>query len=90
MLFNSIDFAIFLPIVFGLYWFITNKNYLEFLDLNQYSKLILTCRKLDSDYENVRYTNFNDYTDFITDDFKDSDHLNARGAKKLSVIVNKL
>jgi len=26
MLFNSIDFAIFLPIVFVLYWFITNKN----------------------------------------------------------------
>jgi alginate O-acetyltransferase complex protein AlgI len=26
MLFNSIDFAIFLPIVFFLYWFITNKN----------------------------------------------------------------
>lgn len=26
MLFNSIDFAIFLPIVFLLYWFLTNKN----------------------------------------------------------------
>jgi D-alanyl-lipoteichoic acid acyltransferase DltB (MBOAT superfamily) len=26
MLFNSIDFAIFLPIVFFLYWFITYKN----------------------------------------------------------------
>ena len=26
MLFNSIDFAIFLPIVFILYWFATNKN----------------------------------------------------------------
>jgi D-alanyl-lipoteichoic acid acyltransferase DltB (MBOAT superfamily) len=26
MLFNSIDFAIFLPIVFFLYWFVTNKN----------------------------------------------------------------
>lgn len=26
MLFNSIDFAIFLPIVFILYWFLTNKN----------------------------------------------------------------
>lgn len=26
MLFNSIDFAIFLPIVFLLYWFVTNKN----------------------------------------------------------------
>jgi len=26
MLFNSIDFAIFLPIVFCLYWFVTNKN----------------------------------------------------------------
>ena len=26
MLFNSIDFAIFLPIVFVLYWFVTNKN----------------------------------------------------------------
>ncbi|MUU77869.1 MBOAT family O-acyltransferase [Winogradskyella endarachnes] len=26
MLFNSIDFAIFLPVVFCLYWFVTNKN----------------------------------------------------------------
>ncbi|HAB89232.1 MAG TPA: membrane-bound O-acyltransferase family protein [Bacteroidetes bacterium] len=26
MLFNSIDFAIFLPIVFSLYWFVTNKS----------------------------------------------------------------
>ncbi|MDR0866646.1 MAG: MBOAT family protein [Candidatus Symbiothrix sp.] len=26
MLFNSIDFAIFLPIVFSLYWFVTNKD----------------------------------------------------------------
>ena len=26
MLFNSLDFAIFLPIVFGLYWFVFNKN----------------------------------------------------------------
>src|SRR6187399_1152788 len=26
MLFNSIDFAIFLPIVFILYWFVTNKS----------------------------------------------------------------
>ena len=26
MLFNSFDFAIFLPVVFILYWFVTNKN----------------------------------------------------------------
>ncbi len=26
MLFNSIDFAIFLPIVFAFYWFVTSKN----------------------------------------------------------------
>ena len=26
MLFNSLDFAVFLPIVFALYWFVTNKN----------------------------------------------------------------
>jgi alginate O-acetyltransferase complex protein AlgI len=26
MLFNSIEFAIFLPIVFVLYWFVTNHN----------------------------------------------------------------
>ena len=26
MLFNSIDFALFLPIVFSLYWFVTYKN----------------------------------------------------------------
>lgn len=26
MLFNSVDFAIFLPVVFVIYWFITNKN----------------------------------------------------------------
>jgi len=26
MLFNSIDFAVFLPIIFMLYWFVTNKK----------------------------------------------------------------
>ena len=26
MLFNSLDFAVFLPIVFGLYWFVTRQN----------------------------------------------------------------
>ena len=26
MLFNSVDFAIFLPIVFVLFWFVTNKK----------------------------------------------------------------
>jgi len=26
MLFNSLDFAVFLPVVFFLYWFVTNKN----------------------------------------------------------------
>jgi len=26
MIFNSIEFALFLPIVFGLYWFVTNRN----------------------------------------------------------------
>lgn len=26
MLFNSIDFAVFLPLTFGIYWFLTNKN----------------------------------------------------------------
>jgi len=26
MLFNSIEFAIFLPIIFFLYWFVANKN----------------------------------------------------------------
>ncbi|MDR1937782.1 MAG: MBOAT family protein, partial [Tannerellaceae bacterium] len=26
MLFNSIDFAVFLPIVFVFYWFVTNKH----------------------------------------------------------------
>lgn len=66
------------------------KNYLKFIDLNQYSTVISTCEKLESDYENVRYTNFNDYPDFKTYDFMDSDHLNAKGAAKLSVLVNKL
>jgi len=26
MLFNSTEFLIFLPIVFGLYWFVTHRN----------------------------------------------------------------
>ena len=26
MLFNSIDFAVFLPVIFFLYWFVANKN----------------------------------------------------------------
>ena len=39
MLFNSIDFAIFLPIVFLLYWFVANKNF-------KTSKLVNRCCEL--------------------------------------------
>jgi len=40
MLFNSIDFAIFLPVVFLLYWFVVNKN------LNQQNFLIVSASYL--------------------------------------------
>lgn len=40
MLFNSIDFAIFLPVVFLLYWFVANKN------LNQQNFLIVSASYL--------------------------------------------
>ncbi len=43
MLFNSIDFAIFLPIVFILYWFVTNKK------LKLQNLLILVGRKLGTE-----------------------------------------
>lgn len=39
MLFNSIDFAIFLPIVFFLYWFVTNKN----LKLQNFLIVVASC-----------------------------------------------
>lgn len=40
MLFNSIDFAVFLPIVFALYWFVTNKS------LNMQNLLIIAASYL--------------------------------------------
>ena len=47
MLFNSLDFAIFLPIVFILYWFVTDKN-LTFLE-QKVSKILLVFAPIPSD-----------------------------------------
>jgi hypothetical protein len=66
------------------------KYYSEQLNLNQLSKTINTCRKLDKQNPKVKFVNLLNDEQFKLQDFYDADHLNDKGAKKLSEILNDL
>lgn len=59
-----------------------NINQEEWLSTNDF------CKHFTQEFNNVSYLNFFDDSRFIYDDFYDSDHLNAKGAAKLSAILN--
>ena len=63
MVFNSIDFAIFLPITFFLYWFLTNKN------LKIQNILVVTASYIFYGWWDWRFLTlivFSTFTDFFT------------------------
>ena len=87
MLFNSIDFAIFLPIVFLLYWFVVNKN------LKLQNLLILVASYVFYAWWDWRFLSliiFSTIVDFIVGLKLKSEHhaLNRKILLWISIIVN--
>lgn len=66
------------------------KFYREKLNKHQLEKTIWACEALEKKNANVRYVNFLNNDDFLLEDFYDADHLNAKGAQKLSTLLNKM
>ena len=73
MLFNSLDFAIFLPIVFILYWFVVQKNLklqnalIVSIDKSEILQIELSSELLEY-FEKIKYldkSNFSDGTHLI-------------------------
>ncbi|MBL4663205.1 MAG: hypothetical protein JKY22_06550 [Flavobacteriaceae bacterium] len=65
-------------------------TYREHLDKNQYQTMMSIGEKMDNKYLNCRYFNFIDDSLFLEEDFYDADHLNPKGAKKMSLLMNTL
>ena len=66
------------------------KSYREHLNSKQLNLTLQTAANFDKTNENVIYLNFLYDSRFISDDFQDADHLSAKGATKLSKIVNNI
>jgi hypothetical protein len=64
------------------------KSYRENIDKKQYSLSTQAINKFVSNHDNCTYLNYFDSDTFLIDDYMDADHLNAGGAKKLSLMVN--
>jgi hypothetical protein len=58
------------------------------LKKDQLDVALSTANKLATQFKNVSYYNFLESSLFLEPDFKDGDHLNALGAKKLTLILN--
>ena len=91
MLFNSLDFAIFLPIVFLLYWFVAQKN------LKLQNTLIVLASYIFYGWWDWRFLSliiFSTVVDYLVgqklriEDFYDDTHLNEVGTKNLTIILN--
>jgi len=68
----------------------THIAYRKELDKTQLSLTFSATSKLAKDFKNVSYHNFMDNTFFDESDFKDGDHLNAKGAEKFTLMLNKI
>jgi hypothetical protein len=66
------------------------KSYREHLSKNQLNKMIQVGYDLSLNSRNCVYYNLIDDKSFIATDFFDPDHLNKRGAQKLSLFINGL
>lgn len=66
------------------------KTYVSNLDLNQLNLSINTISEIAEKNSNCHYFNLLEDPRFIASDFRDADHLNSKGAKKLSLRVDEL
>lgn len=63
------------------------KDYYSNMDSTQYELMLSVARDMVADYDNVLYLNMIKDNRFSDSDFRDVDHLNSKGARKLSQIV---
>jgi len=63
-------------------------TYVENLNLEQLSLTTKEINKVIGDYSNSKYFNFLNDTSFEALDYRDADHLNIKGSKKLSIMLN--
>lgn len=66
------------------------KLYSTNLSKSQYEHTIKYCEQISKLNTNVRYYNLIDSSNFKIADFLDADHLNSNGARKLSIILNRI
>lgn len=66
------------------------KTYVSNLDKNQLNITIKTITEICKNTDNCSYYNFLDDKNFKADDFRDADHLNPRGAEKLTKKIFKI
>ena len=64
------------------------KSYIENIDMKQFSLMKKSIGSLLKKYPKVKYYDFMNDNRFQQSDFKDADHLNGIGAKKLTIIIN--
>lgn len=64
--------------------------YIEHLDDEQLDRSIQTGKALAKNHENCRYYNFLKSERFQSGEFYDVDHMNKKGAKKMSIILNNI
>lgn len=66
----------------------THFSYYSKLDKKQLEITTEICNKLDEKYSNITYLNWLEKDNFIDEDFFDADHLNNKGAIKLTQLLN--
>lgn len=66
------------------------KSYISNLNKHQLSVMKISISKIIREHPNVEYHNFMNDDRFIDSDFKDADHLNGLGAKKLTKIIDRI
>lgn len=66
------------------------KTYITRLNQVQLTRTVAAAKQLALNYKNVSYSNLLEDPSFTNDDFYDADHLNEKGAKKLSYKTDSL
>ena len=66
----------------------THYSYYSKLDKKQLEITTEICNELDEKYSNITYLNWLEKDNFIDEDFFDADHLNNKGAIKLTLLLN--
>jgi len=66
-----------------------HKSYIDNLDKHQLDIVVSAGERMKQKYNNCSYLNLLEDDNFNGEDFYDADHLNRKGAKKLSVLVDR-